>query len=66
MAMRVQGNGPVIQNPQVLPTMRQVNLGNSEALMTAQAKLVRRIEESVTRMKAERERFFRNGKNSPD
>jgi len=39
---------------------------NSQAFMAAQWAMVRSIEASVTKIKAERERFFRDRKNSEE
>ena len=67
MAEHVASNRPV--RPRPIDHMRgaaSLPSSNSKAFMTAQKAAMASIEQSVTKIKAERERFFRDKRNSED
>jgi hypothetical protein len=67
MAEYVERNRPV--RPRPIEQMKGAATppsSNSKALMAAQKAMMKTIEASVTKLKAERERFFRDQRNSDD
>jgi hypothetical protein len=67
MAERVASNRPVRPRP-IDQTKGAAPLpsSNSKAFMAAQKAMMQSIEASVTKLKSERERFFRDRRNSED
>lgn len=67
MAENLQSNRPTRQRPiERLKGAASLPSSNSTAFMAAQKAAMKSIEESVTKIKAERERFFRDQRNSED
>jgi hypothetical protein len=67
MAEQVERNRPVPPRPvDKMKGAATLPSSNSKAFMAAQRAVMKSIEESVTKLKAERERFFRDQRNSED
>jgi hypothetical protein len=67
MAEHVERNRPVRPRPiDHIKGAASLPSSNSKALMAAQKAMMKSIEASVTKLKAERERFFRDQRNSED
>ena len=67
MADDVHSNRPM--NPHPIDRLKGVvsyPSSNSKAVMAAQKAAMKSLEESVIKIKAERERFFRDGKNNEE